>query len=276
MFSCPISVCIANRNSIIVKVESQVLMCDKLNKYDITDNTSKVYYNGSTWENNSGEHFSIVARLNEKTKGGSYYYLCRFEDGNIVKASSNHICDGQIKNRYTPSLYGVGYIGEGKWKANVNYQTTKEYNLWTSILGRCYNKKDKDYCNYGGKGVTVDKRWHNFQNFCDDILTLNGYNEWKNGKLEYALDKDIICDKKNIYPKIYSRDTCMFIRFNENSIYSSYTHKVYIGHRISDGYEEEFLYVKQFADKYGLCCSSIKNCLKDSLKSHRGWRFRVK
>ena len=31
------------------------------------------------------------------------------------------------------------------------------------------------YKNYGGIGMTVADRWHNFSNFCDDIEELDGY-----------------------------------------------------------------------------------------------------
>lgn len=36
---------------------------------------------------------------------------------------------------------------------------------------RCKDAGHKDYKWYGGKGITVDPRWENFQHFCDDMLT---------------------------------------------------------------------------------------------------------
>lgn len=200
-----------------------------LKKYDIVENKSKKYFNGSSWRNKNGETFTIIAKTSEKAKNGAWYYLCQFEDGNIVKATPNHIYDGQIKNPYTPTLWGVGYFGEGQWKSCVNYKRTKEYNLWKRIIGCCYNPEDKDYINYGEKGVSVDERWHNFQWFCEDIKDFENYDDWKNTEYEYALDKDMICDQKNIFPKIYSKDTCAFVKFGENSAYAKsnkYTNEV--------------------------------------------------
>lgn len=38
------------------------------------------------------------------------------------------------------------------------------------MLNRCYNKNSDDYHNYGGRGISVCKRWKaNFQNFKDDM-----------------------------------------------------------------------------------------------------------
>ena len=46
---------------------------------------------------------------------------------------------------------------------------SKEYNVWRGLLKRCENPKDKDYSRYGGRGIKVCKRWHDFSNFMDDM-----------------------------------------------------------------------------------------------------------
>lgn len=44
------------------------------------------------------------------------------------------------------------------------------YQVWSSLKDRCYNKKSPAYRNYGGRGVSVCKRWLISQNFFDDML----------------------------------------------------------------------------------------------------------
>jgi hypothetical protein len=44
-----------------------------------------------------------------------------------------------------------------------------EYYLWRGILRRCLNPDAKDYARYGGKGVTVCKRWRSFKRFFEDM-----------------------------------------------------------------------------------------------------------
>ena len=45
-----------------------------------------------------------------------------------------------------------------------------EYRAWANMKQRCNNPKDKDYKDYGGRGIKVCDRWlHNFENFLADM-----------------------------------------------------------------------------------------------------------
>ncbi len=39
------------------------------------------------------------------------------------------------------------------------------YNTWRAMMRRCYNQNDKDYPRYGGKGISVQKEWHDYLQF---------------------------------------------------------------------------------------------------------------
>ena len=41
-------------------------------------------------------------------------------------------------------------------------------------MRRCYKDQDKDYPRYGGRGVTVCERWHDYANFVADMGEPNG------------------------------------------------------------------------------------------------------
>lgn len=44
------------------------------------------------------------------------------------------------------------------------------YKIWTSMKTRCYNSNSRDYKYYGGRGITVCKRWRDdFRNFVKDM-----------------------------------------------------------------------------------------------------------
>lgn len=43
------------------------------------------------------------------------------------------------------------------------------YGIWCTMINRCYNPHVKFYESYGGRGIRVCKRWHNFQNFFADM-----------------------------------------------------------------------------------------------------------
>lgn len=57
-----------------------------------------------------------------------------------------------------------------------------EYGTWQNMKRRCYDKKNKDYHNYGAKGVKVCEKWKDsFINFLKDV----GYRP----SLEYSIDR---------------------------------------------------------------------------------------
>jgi len=102
-----------------------------------------------------------------------------------------------LKDKYPANLYikeinAYIYIGSFKSKEEVrrkklevlkewcgpNYRqyeshscrNLKCYNVWNSMRTRCYNKKDKGYKNYGGRGIRVCKSWKNsFKSFYSDM-----------------------------------------------------------------------------------------------------------
>jgi hypothetical protein len=47
---------------------------------------------------------------------------------------------------------------------------TSEYGRWSAMKERCYNKNDKKYPEYGGRGITVCDEWRNdFSSFLRDM-----------------------------------------------------------------------------------------------------------
>ena len=118
--------------------------------------------------------------------------------------------NGNIKCPYERRYFGVGYIGEGKYKVWENGKNTKCYKTWHNMLNRCYDEKfHEKYPTY--IGCEVDKNWHNFQNFAEWYY--NNYYEIEGQKM--CLDKDILV-KHN---KVYSPKTCIFVPQTINSLF---------------------------------------------------------
>lgn len=97
-------------------------------------------------------------------------------------------------------IYGVGIVGEGKYKVGtgVGYQHTKQYSVWINMLERGYTDRfQKKHPTY--KECTICEEWHNLQNF----------GKWfdENYIEGFELDKDLLI-KGN---KTYSPETCCFI-----------------------------------------------------------------
>ena len=119
--------------------------------------------------------------------------------------------NGKIKCPYELRYYGVGYIGEGKYKAFENGKHKKEYIIWHGMLQRCYDLKfQKSEPTY--KGCEVENYLLNFQNMCTWLE--NNYYEVPGERMH--LDKDILC-KGN---KVYSRNTCIFVPERINNLFT--------------------------------------------------------
>jgi hypothetical protein len=46
---------------------------------------------------------------------------------------------------------------------------TRVYRTWRGMLTRCTNPNVKDFCRYGGVGISVCKEWSSFENFYRDM-----------------------------------------------------------------------------------------------------------
>lgn len=47
----------------------------------------------------------------------------------------------------------------------------KLYKVWSSMKARCLVKSNRDYKNYGARGITIDSSWLDFTNFYNDMST---------------------------------------------------------------------------------------------------------
>jgi len=130
--------------------------------------------------------------------------IVTFDCGYSVETTWRYFKLGRVKNPYDRTVYGVGYLGEGKYKTQEELvrRDSPCYKTWTSMLQRCYSpvwqEKNPTY-----KGCSVAEEWHNFQNFAkwyeDNFYKVPGE--------VMHLDKDILV-KGN---KVYSKETCVFV-----------------------------------------------------------------
>lgn len=73
--------------------------------------------------------------------------------------------------------------------------------LHKSMMGRCYCKTQGNYKYYGGRGIKVAKRWHDFRNFYKDMKD----------SYTFGFDFDRIDTNKN-----YSKKNCQFVSHADN------------------------------------------------------------
>ena len=78
-------------------------------------------------------------------------WRCQCDCGNTVVRESQYL---RSKHRPLPRHCGCQHGNKTHGMSG-----TRLFNLWTKMLSRCSYAHDKDYKNYGGRGITVCKRW---------------------------------------------------------------------------------------------------------------------
>lgn len=79
----------------------------------------------------------------------------------------------------------------------------RHYDRWISMLDRCYNKRHKQYHDYGGRGIRVCDRWKEaFANFLEDM--------------EASFSEGLTLDRIN-NDGDYSHDNCKWSTWHEQN-----------------------------------------------------------
>jgi len=171
----------------------------------------KHYILGEMFTDRFGNKF-VVEQQVENSSSGTPMYKVRFvESGYETTATASQIMGqnhGHVQDRLSPSVHGVGIMGLAYGKDDP-----KLFDVWRSMIARCYNTKNPRYKTYGAKGITVCDRWKRFDYFLEDAKRLPGYNKELLEKGVISLDKDTI-DRKQL---LYGPETCCFITKSENT-----------------------------------------------------------
>ena len=117
------------------------------------------------------------------------------------------IRNGEVKDRLSPSVYGIGVVGT-KYPISEGGRDTKEYTLWCNMLKRCYSDTyKKQRPTYEGCEVSENFKYYEyFYEWCQNQV---GF-----GNEGWQLDKDLLV-KGN---KVYSENVCIFIPTEINSV----------------------------------------------------------
>jgi hypothetical protein len=92
-------------------------------------------------------------------------FLCRCECGKEKEIDAYHL------TRKTSAIKSCGCINKRKkFKTKNILHYRRLYNIWHKMIRRCENKKEISYHRYGGRGISVCEKWHNFGHFYNDMI----------------------------------------------------------------------------------------------------------
>lgn len=105
------------------------------------------------------------------------YWLCQCECGNIIKARSDSLQNGNIvscKCKRNAQFKGNTY------QRKHNMCDTRLYSEWQGMKQRCYDENIDCYERYGGRGITVCSEWLDMENGSTNFIKWaidNGYSD---------------------------------------------------------------------------------------------------
>jgi hypothetical protein len=91
--------------------------------------------------------------------------MCKCDCGSLHKTRLASLKVGNTTSCGCKRKESVGSINRTHGLANK----LPEYSVWKGMRGRCHNPNDKEYPNYGGRGIKVCSRWNNFALFLKDL-----------------------------------------------------------------------------------------------------------
>ena len=195
-------------------------------------------YLNKTYTNKQGLNYKIVHY-------NTYYDITiLFDSGYIKSATMKEVKRNAIKDKLSPSVYGVGIVGI-RYNTKVDGKHTTEYGTWKNMLRRCYSEKGRHkFQSYDD--CTVSENFKKYSYFYEWVNKQVGFNSVDDMGNIFQLDKDLL-SKGN---KIYSETTCVFLPLEIN-----------IALAIKDSKHKKFhVGVRKNRNKYEvICCINSKS-----------------
>lgn len=165
---------------------------------------------GKIFKSNKCGEFIIIEKINTQRRRVKF-----LQTGYETDVTISGISRGEVRDRYAPSVFGVGILGDCTSKHYL-------YDRWSHMLARCYDESCSSYQTYGKLGVSVCEEWFYFENYIKDIESLQNSEKLiqSDGK-NWHIDKDIKFKGNNIY----SKDTVLIVKSDRNSSESNERNK---------------------------------------------------
>lgn len=134
-------------------------------------NKYKAKYNDEQW---LGQKFGTLTITGFEHVDNYWKWVCRCECGSEKSYVPLKLIKGKTKT------CGCGKVARCK-ELSVEYRTkhggrnTRLYHIWHGMKERCFTPTNKDYPNWGGRGITVCNEWNDDFTAFRDWAIANGY-----------------------------------------------------------------------------------------------------
>ena len=217
----------------------------------------------STMNDLTNQKFGRLTALKaiEERKNGCIVWFCRCKCGKTCDIRSTHLRNGNTQSCGCLQVDRIVEHNANQDKsrfATHGMSETATYQTWKNMKQRCLNINNKDYKNYGGRGIVVCDRWLKFENFFEDM-----------GEKPKGLTIDRINNNGN-----YGQNNCWWTTRIDQSANmrratwftakNMKTGKVYMSNSR-----------KEFAAQHGLHATNICACLRGKYRRYHEWTFEL-
>lgn len=110
----------------------------------------------------TGNRYGQVTVLRPLRKDGSFFWECVCDCGKSTIVRTQNL-------KLTQSCGCMRPVRVSEAKRTHGLSGSRTYRVWHNMRQRCKLPSNKNYKNYGGRGITYDPRWDSFANFLADM-----------------------------------------------------------------------------------------------------------
>ncbi len=117
-------------------------------------------------KNYAGTRFGRLVVLSRVERAGhERLWLCKCDCGTEKKLAAANLISGR-----TRSCGCLKKATDGKASVTHGLSKHRVYAVWNVMIQRCHNPKNRQFIDYGARGISVCLRWRrSFANFVEDI-----------------------------------------------------------------------------------------------------------
>lgn len=144
-----------------------------------------------------GKQYGRYTVIGKEKRDGSIFWKCRCSCGNIRYVNGGDLRQGKTKSC---GCYRNDWAKTASRKHGLSH--TRVYYIWQDMRRRCNDSKEKEYQNYGGRGISVCDDWNKSFEVFYKWAVENGYTD------ELTIDRIDVNGN-------YEPSNCRFVTFKE-------------------------------------------------------------